>query len=175
MAEFESNSTTGAYLLSMKPGMNYGISVSKKAYLFHSENFEIPKDAVAKKINKDILLKKVEVGTKIVLNNIFFDFNKASLRDESIAELERLYKLLQDMPTLKIEISGHTDNVGTATYNQQLSENRAKAVVNYLKKKGIAADRLQFKGYGFTQPIATNDTPEGRQMNRRTEFKVLGK
>ena len=175
MAEFESNSTTGAYLLSMKPGMNYGISVSKKGYLFHSENFEIPKDAVAKKINKDILLKKVEVGTKIVLNNIFFDFNKASLRDESIAELERLYKLLQDMPTLKIEISGHTDNVGTATYNQQLSENRAKAVVNYLKKKGISADHLQFKGYGFTQPIATNDTPEGRQMNRRTEFKVLGK
>jgi outer membrane protein OmpA-like peptidoglycan-associated protein len=175
MAEFESNSTTGAYLLSMKPGMNYGIAVSKKGYLFHSENFEIPKDAVAKKINKDILLKKVEVGTKIVLNNIFFDFNKASLRDESIAELDRLYKLLEDMPTLKIEISGHTDNVGTATYNQQLSENRAKAVVNYLKKKGIAADRLQFKGYGFTQPIATNDTPEGRQMNRRTEFKVLGK
>ncbi len=175
MAEFESNSTSGAYLLSMKPGMNYGISVNKKGYLFHSENFEIPIEAVAKKINKDILLKKVEVGIKIVLNNIFFDFNKATLRTESMAELDRLYKLLMDIPTLKIEISGHTDNVGSATYNQQLSENRAKAVVNYLKKKGMAADRLQYKGYGFTQPIATNDTPEGRQMNRRTEFKVLEK
>ena len=175
MAEFESNSTSGAYLISLKPGMNYGISVNKKGYLFHSENFEIPAEAVAKKINKDILLKKVEVGIKIVLNNIFFDFNKATLRTESMAELDRLYKLLMDIPTLKIEISGHTDNVGSATYNQQLSENRAKAVVNYLKKKGMAADRLQYKGYGFTQPIATNDTPEGRQMNRRTEFKVLEK
>ena len=175
MAEFESNSTSGAYLLSMKPGMNYGIAVSKKGYLFHSENFEIPIEAVAKKINKDILLKKVEVGTKIVLNNIFFDFNKATLRTESKTELDRLQKLLLDIPTLKVEISGHTDNVGSATYNQQLSENRAKAVVNYLKKKGISADRLQYKGYGFTQPIATNDTPEGRQMNRRTEFKILEK
>ncbi len=175
MAEFESNSTSGAYLISLKPGMNYGISVNKKGYLFHSENFEIPAEAVAKKINKDILLKKVEVGIKIVLNNIFFDFNKATLRTESMAELDRLQKLLLDIPTLKIEISGHTDNVGSATYNQQLSENRAKAVVNYLKKKGMAADRLQYKGYGFTQPIATNDTPEGRQMNRRTELKVLEK
>ncbi len=175
MAEFESNSSTGAYLISLKPGMNYGISVNKQGYLFHSENFEIPQEAVAKKIQKDILLKKVEVGIKIVLTNIFFDFNKATLRTESIAELDRLYKLLVDISTLKIEISGHTDNVGSATYNQQLSENRAKSVVNYLTEKGIAVERLQYKGYGFTQPVATNDTPEGRQINRRTEFKVLEK
>jgi len=115
------------------------------------------------------------VGIKIVLTNIFFDFNKATLRTESIAELDRLYKLLVDISTLKIEILGHTDNVGSATYNQQLSENRAKSVVNYLTEKGIAVERLQYKGYGFTQPVATNDTPEGRQINRRTEFKVLEK
>lgn len=175
MAEFESNSTSGSYLLSLKPGINYGISVNKSGYLFHSENFKIPEDAVAKKIKKDVLLNKIEVGTKIVLNNIFFDFNKATLRDESIAELDRLYKLLDEMPSLKIEISGHTDNVGSATYNQQLSENRAKSVVNFLKEKGIATGRLQYKGYGFTQPIASNDTPEGMQMNRRTEFKILEK
>jgi len=175
MASFESNSNSGAYLISLKPGMNYGISVSKKEYLFHSENFDIPEDAVAKKIQKDILLKKVEVGTKIVLNNIFFDFNKATLRDESVAELDRLYKLLEELPTLKIEISGHTDNVGSASYNQGLSENRAKAVVNYLTGKGINKERLLFEGYGFEQPIASNDNEAGRQQNRRTEFKVLEK
>jgi outer membrane protein OmpA-like peptidoglycan-associated protein/tetratricopeptide (TPR) repeat protein len=175
MASFESNSNSGTYLISLKPGKNYGISVNKKDYLFHSENFNIPADAVSKKITKDILLKKVEIGSKIVLNNIFFDFNKATLRDESIAELERLYKLLLETPRLKIEISGHTDNVGSATYNQNLSERRANAVVAYLLKKGIEDARLEYKGYGFTQPIATNDTPEGRQQNRRTEFKVIEK
>ncbi|OQX78664.1 MAG: hypothetical protein B6D61_04965 [Bacteroidetes bacterium 4484_249] len=175
MASFESNSNTGAYLISLKPGANYGISVSKKDYLFHSENFNIPADAVARKIQKDIILNRVEVGTKIVLNNIFFDFNKATLRDESVAELDRLYKLLDEMPSLKIEISGHTDNIGSASYNQELSENRAKAVVDYLTKKGIDKARLTFIGYGFKQPIASNDTEEGRQMNRRTEFKILEK
>ena len=175
IASFESNGTTGAYLISLKPGKNYGISVSKKDYLFHSENFDIPADAMAKKIQKDILLNKLAVGTKIILNNIFFDFNKATLRPESVAELDRLYKMLEDIPTLKIEISGHTDNVGSAQYNQQLSENRAKAVVDYLVDKGISNTRLEYKGYGFKQPIAGNDTEQGRQQNRRTEFKVLEK
>jgi len=175
MASFESNSTSGAYLISLKPGINYGISVSKKEYLFHSENFNIPENAVAKKIQKDILLKRIEVGTKIVLNNIFFDFNKATLRPESVAELDRLNKLMTDMPSLRIEISGHTDNIGSASYNQKLSESRAKAVVDYLAKKGIKRSRMEFKGYGFKQPIASNKTKEGRQQNRRTEFKILGK
>ncbi len=175
MASFESNSTSGAYLISLKPGMNYGISVSKKEYLFHSENFDIPENAVAKKIQKNILLKRIEVGTKIVLNNIFFDFNKATLRTESVAELDRLNKLMTDMPSLRIEISGHTDNIGSASYNQKLSESRAKAVVDYLAKKGIERSRMEFKGYGFKQPIASNKTKEGRQQNRRTEFKILEK
>lgn len=175
MASFESNSTSGAYLISLKPGKNYGISVSKKEYLFHSENFDIPEDAVAKKIQKDILLKKLEVGIKIVLNNIFFDFNKATLRAESVAELDRLTKLMNNTPSLKIEISGHTDNIGSASYNQKLSENRAKSVVDYLVEKGIDGSRMEFKGYGFEQPIASNKTEEGRQQNRRTEFKILGK
>lgn len=175
IASFESNSTTGAYLISLQPGKNYGISVNKQDYLFHSENFDIPEDAVAKQIKKDILLKKVEVGTRIVLNNIFYDFNKATLRPESEAELDRLYKLLNENPTLKIEISGHTDNVGSASYNQKLSESRAKSVVNYLLDKGIAQTRLTFKGYGFNRPVAGNDTEDGRQQNRRTEFEILDK
>ncbi len=175
MASFESNSTSGAYLISLKPGMNYGISVSRKEYLFHSENFDIPEDAVAKKIQKDILLKKLKVGIKIVLNNIFFDFNKATLRTESVAELDRLTRLMNDTPSLQIEISGHTDNVGSASYNQKLSESRAKAVVDYLLDKGVESSRLEYKGYGFEQPVASNKTEEGRQENRRTEFKILGK
>lgn len=175
IASFESNSISGSYLLSLRAGLNYGISVNKEDYLFHSENFDIPADAVSKKIKKDIMLKKVAVGTKIVLNNIFFDFNKSTLRPESTAELDRLYKLLLDVPTLKIEISGHTDNIGTATYNQKLSEDRAKAVVDYMLRKGIDAGRLKYMGYGFTRPVAPNDTEEGRQLNRRTEFEVLEK
>ncbi len=175
MASFESNSTTGAYLISLQPGKNYGISVIRKDYLFHSENFDIPEDAVAKKIIKDIYLKKAEIGTRIILNNIFYDFNKATLRPESEAELDRLYKMLTENPTLKIEISGHTDNVGSASYNQKLSESRANSVVNYLLDKGIDPSRLTFKGYGFNRPVAKNDTEEGRQQNRRTEFEIMGK
>lgn len=175
LASFESNGQSGAYLISLKPGKNYGITVSKKGYLFHSENFNIPDNAEAQKITKDILLKKMEVGIKIVLHNIFFDFNKASLRAESVAELDRLARLLEETPELKIEISGHTDNIGNASINQKLSEDRAKAVVDYLLGKGIASSRLTFKGYGFSQPVAGNDTNEGRQQNRRTEFKVLEK
>jgi outer membrane protein OmpA-like peptidoglycan-associated protein/tetratricopeptide (TPR) repeat protein len=175
MASFESNATTGAYLISLQPGKNYGISVNRKEYLFHSENFDIPEDAMAKKISKDILLKRLEVGSKIILNNIFFDFNKATLRPESVAELDRMFRMMNDFPSLKIELSGHTDNVGSASYNQKLSESRAKSVVDYLIGKGIATTRLVYKGYGFSQPVADNKTEEGRQQNRRTEFKVLEK
>lgn len=175
IASFENNSTTGNYLISLMPGFNYGIAVNSEGYLFHSENFNIPEDAMARRIKKDIMLKKVEVGSKIVLNNIFFDFDKATLRPESEVELDRLYKLLQDVPTLRIEISGHTDNIGSAQYNQKLSKERAKTVVNYLVDKGIDRSRLEYAGYGFERPIAPNDTEEGRQMNRRTEFEVLSK
>lgn len=175
IGSFESSSSTGTYLISLRAGFNYGIAVNREDYLFHSENFDIPIDAASRKIKKDIMLKKVAVGSKIVLNNIFFDFDKSTLRPESTAELDRLYQLLVDVPTLKIEISGHTDNIGSASYNQKLSEERAKAVVDYLLDKGISRDRLTYMGYGFTRPVATNETEEGRQLNRRTEFEVLEK
>lgn len=175
IASFESNSKTGKYLVTLPSGKNYGMAVKADGYLFHSENFNIPPTTSYREVEKNIELKKVEVGSVIVLNNIFFDFNKSTLRPDSYAELERLLKLLTDMPTLKIEISGHTDNIGSAAYNKTLSENRAKAVVDYLIGKGIKADRLTYVGYGFDKPIATNDTEEGRQMNRRTEFKITSK
>lgn len=175
IASFTSNSTTGRYLVSLPAGRNYGIAVKKDGYLFHSENFDIPKSASYQEVVKDVALKNVAVGTKIILRNIFFDFDKATLRPESTNELERLTKLLNDVPSMKIEISGHTDSKGADEYNKKLSNSRAKSVVDYLVSKGISAGRLTFVGYGEEQPIATNDTDEGRQMNRRTEFKITGK
>lgn len=175
IASFTSNSSTGKYLVSLPAGRNYGIAVKKDNYLFHSENFDIPKTAAYQEVVKDVALKNIAVGSKIILKNIFFDFDKATLRPESSNELERLTKLLNDVPTLKIEISGHTDSKGADAYNKTLSNNRAKAVVDYLISKGIAADRLTSVGYGEEQPIDSNDTEEGRQMNRRTEFKIISK
>ena len=175
VARFTSNSKTGKYLITLPSGKNYGITVEAKGYLFHSENFDISSSAEYHEIEKDILLKKIEVGQKVVLKNIFFDFDKASLRSESVAELNRLTKLMNDVPSLKIEVSGHTDNIGSAAYNKNLSEKRAKSVADYLTNHGIKKDRLEYVGYGFSQPIATNDTDEGRQQNRRTEFKVLSR
>jgi len=175
LASFKSNSATGKYLVSLPSGKNYGIAVKAEGYLFHSENFDLPATADYQEVVKDVALKNISVGNKIVLKNIFFDTNKSTLRPESTSELERLIKLLNDVPNMRIEISGHTDNKGSADYNQKLSESRAHAVVEYLVGKGIISSRLEYKGYGLTQPISTNDTEEGRQENRRTEFKILSK
>ncbi len=173
IATFKSNSKTGRYLVSLPAGKNYGIAVKKENYLFHSENFDIPKTSAFQTVEKNIELKNLAVGNKIVLKNIFFDLDKATLRPESTAELNRLIKLMNDVPTLKIELGGHTDSQGSSSYNQSLSERRAKAVVDFVTKAGIAGGRLVSAGYGEEQPIATNETKEGRQLNRRTEFKIL--
>jgi outer membrane protein OmpA-like peptidoglycan-associated protein len=180
-----SDSKSGNYLVSLPAGKNYGISVKADGYLFHSENVDIPKASGYREYEKNIDLKKVEVGQTIVLRNIFFDLDKATLRDASRNELERLIKLLNENPTLRIEISGHTDTQGDAAYNQKLSEARAKAVVDYLIKAGIAAGRLEYKGYGESQPQIPEadilkmktkaEREEAHQQNRRTEFKILSK
>ncbi|RZK24621.1 MAG: hypothetical protein EOO56_00690 [Hymenobacter sp.] len=175
IATFHSNATSGRYLVSLPSGTNYGIVVRQEGYLFHSENFDLPADAAYAEVVKDIPLKKLEVGVVIVLNNIFFDTGKATLRPESTAELERLQKLLTEQPTLKLEMAGHTDNVGKPAANQDLSQRRAQAVVSYLTQHGVAADRLAAAGYGDTRPLTPNNTKLGRQLNRRTEFKVTGK
>jgi outer membrane protein OmpA-like peptidoglycan-associated protein len=172
VTDVKSNSANGSYLIILPPGSDYGISVSKTGYLFHSENFVVTDTAEYTEIVKDVDLKKAAVGTRIVLRNIFFDFDKATIRPESNTELEKLLKVLQDNPTMKIEISGHTDNKGSAEYNQKLSEARAQAVVNWLIKKGIPKTRMTYAGYGLTRPIASNDTDQGRQLNRRTEFEI---
>ncbi|MBL4658613.1 MAG: OmpA family protein, partial [Flavobacteriales bacterium] len=171
---FESNSASGKYLVSLPSGKNYGISVKAKGYLFYSDNIVIPASGDYNVIRKDVALNKLDVGSKVVLKNIFFDTAKDSLRPESFSELGRLKKLLDDFPYLTIEISGHTDNVGGADYNKNLSERRANSVVNYLVEHDVNLARLTHVGYGFDQPMDTNDTPEGRQNNRRTEFKITG-
>jgi len=173
ITEIKTNSATGTFLIVLTSGKNYGIEVNKQTYLFHSENFDIPQSQSYQEIYKEIPLKKVALGSKIILKNIFFDFDKSTLRPESTNELERLYALLLELPKLKIEISGHTDNKGSAEYNKNLSNSRAKAVVDYLVNKGISKDRLQYAGYGFDRPIADNATDEGRQLNRRTEFEII--
>lgn len=171
----KSNSVSGKYLVSLPSGKNYAIIVKAKDYLFHSENVSIPPALGYQEIIKDIALKKLEIGKSIVLNNIFYDFDKSTLRAESMAELDRLVQLMNENPSLKIELSSHTDNKGSDEYNQKLSQARAQAVVDFLIGKGISAARLVAKGYGETIPVAANETEEGRQQNRRTEFKILSK
>jgi outer membrane protein OmpA-like peptidoglycan-associated protein len=162
-------------LVTLPSGKNYGIAVKKDGYLFHSENFNLPDNADYQEFEKDVELKKIEIGAAIVLRNIFFDFDKASIRPESANELDRLIKLLNENPSLKIELGSHTDSKGSDDYNMKLSDNRSKSVVDYLIAKGISSGRLVAKGYGETKPIDTNDTEEGRQNNRRSEFKILSK
>lgn len=170
---FTTNSATGKFLLSLTAGKNYGIAVKADGYLFHSENFDVPEGSDYNLINKTIELKNIAVGSRIALRNIFFDVGKANLRSESNAELDRLVKLLKDVPSLKVEISGHTDNTGSASINDKLSQDRADAVVVYLKSKGISANRLTAKGYGAAKPMSSNNSAQGRQENRRTEFEII--
>ncbi|HMS51179.1 MAG TPA: OmpA family protein, partial [Chitinophagales bacterium] len=113
------------------------------------------------------------VGAPVVLKNVFFETGKYELQPLSYPELNRLVELLNQTPEMRIELSGHTDNVGLAAANQTLSVNRAKAVYNYLIAQGINANRLSYKGYGDTRPVAPNTTDEGRAANRRTEFTIL--
>lgn len=169
----ETDDQRGKFLMSLVAGKNYGIAVKADGYLFHSENFDIPDGSDYNLVNKVVELKNIAVGSKIALRNIFFATGKADLRSESYTELDRLVKLLNDVPSLEVEISGHTDNTGSAVINEELSRDRAKAVVDYLVSKGIKKGRLTSAGYGSSQPIASNASAEGRQQNRRTEFKIL--
>jgi outer membrane protein OmpA-like peptidoglycan-associated protein len=175
LANFKSNSITGKYLVTLPSGRNYGLAVKSTGYLFHSENFNLPEGTEYQEFTLDVIMKKFEVGSTIVLRNIFFDFDKSSIRSESQNELNRLIKLLRDNPGVKIELSSHTDDVGSDEYNMRLSFSRSNSIVDYLIAKGISASRLIPKGYGESVPIDKNDTEAGRQNNRRTEFKILSK
>jgi outer membrane protein OmpA-like peptidoglycan-associated protein len=173
VTESMSNKVGGDYLLCLPAGKDYALNVSKEGYLFHSENFSLKNFSGYDPYRLDVQLQKLRPGATIVLNNVFFETSKWELKPESMIELDRLVILLKNNPEKKIEIGGHTDNVGSDEANLTLSNNRAQSVVDYLVKKGIAVNRLTAKGYGESVPIATNDTDAGRSKNRRTEFRVI--
>ncbi len=175
---YNANTKTGAFLFILTPGKNYNITYQANDHLFYSENMEIKKESNYYEINKAIKLDPITVGSKIVLNNIFFDFDKATLRPLSNVEIKNLVTLMRSNPNLKVEISGHTDSKGDDEYNRKLSEERAQAVVNKLVENGISAGRFKAKGYGEKTPAVSNtkvngtDDPEGRQLNRRVELTI---
>jgi len=172
--ESTSDPVTGEFLVCLPTEKDYALNVSKDGYLFYSENFTLTGiHSNSDPFVKNIPLQQIKIGESVVLKNIFFDTDKFDLKSESTAELEKLLDLLNKNPMMKIEISGHTDNQGDDKHNQTLSENRAKAVYDYLIGHGIAKERLSYKGYGKTKPIDTNATDAGRANNRRTEFKVV--
>ncbi|MEI9956696.1 MAG: OmpA family protein [Ferruginibacter sp.] len=163
----------GNYLTTLPVGKDYVFNVNKKGYLFYSDNFSLSKNPADSIYNIDIPLQALETGAIIVLKNIFFDTKKFDLKPESLTELDKLVLLLKENVNLKIQINGYTDNVGLPKDNLSLSNNRAKAVVDYLTSKGIAVARLLYKGFGETNPIAENTTDTGKAQNRRTELSVI--
>lgn len=168
-----SDPSTGSYSIVLPFGQRYSFMAEKEGYYAVTENVDLSNLNEYKEITVNLYLNPIEKGQTIRLNNIFFDSGKYDLLSESNAELEKLLKVLNDNKQLTIEIAGHTDAVGADNNNMVLSSNRANAVMNYLLSKGISKDRLTAKGYGETKFIATNDTEEGKQQNRRVEFYIL--
>jgi len=152
------------------------VATERLGYLFNSLNFNLPQFAEYQEIDTHIIMVKAEVGSKVVLKNIFFDVAKSDLKSESIAEVENIRELLVVNSALKVQINGHTDNSGDAASNKALSLKRASAVVTHLTSKGIATSRLSAKGFGSDRPIISNDDEAGgREINRRTEIEIIKK
>ena len=123
--------------------------------------------------SRNFAMQPMDAGARIVVENILFNTGKATLRSESFVELDKLVRLLNENPQVRIEVSGHTDNVGSASLNKRLSKERALSVKNYLQLKGIDAARIEYEGYGFDRPIEPNTTEAGRAANRRVEIEVM--
>lgn len=152
----------------------YTITAKAEGFLTNTDSVNFD-DEDQTLYEKNIYLQPIEVGTTVRLENIFFDFDKTTLKEESFIELNKVVEFLNDNPTIEIEIAGHTDSKGADDYNLNLSQGRAQAVVDYITSEGIESFRLIAKGYGETVPLETNDTEEGRAVNRRVEFTVLKK
>lgn len=170
---FSSDKVNGNFLSTLPSNRDYGVEVMKDGYLFFSQHISLKGIKEGQPYEVDIPLQKIKVGEKVVMNNIFFESEKAELKDASVSELAVVVKMMEKNPSMKIEIGGHTDNTGTDEKNKALSESRAKTVFDYLVKKGITAERLSYKGYAASKPIAPNTTAEGKSKNRRTEFVVM--
>ena len=180
-----SDKESGEFIACVPSDEEYGVNVSKKGYLFFSDNFgnssqqgnSTNKSSKKVDLTKDnnVRLERIEVGKKITLKNIFFDFDKATLKKASHFELNRVAQFMRENPTVRIKLCGHTDYKGTKEYNMTLSNDRAKAAYEYLVKKGVPTNRLEYQGFGAEQPIADNKTDAGRALNRRTEILIIGK
>ncbi len=171
--ETYSNKLSGEFLMSLQGNRNYALNVSLQGYLFYSENFSLKDQSATNPLFLDVPLIPIAAGAKVVLKNIFFETAKFDLKPESVTELDKLVQFLQTNPKLKVEIGGHTDNQGNKQNNMTLSNNRAKAVYDYLIEKKINPTQISYKGYAETQPIADNLTEINRSKNRRTEFKII--
>jgi OOP family OmpA-OmpF porin len=167
-----SDPNTGEYSIVLPYGDNYSFMAEKDGYYAVTQNVDLRNLNEYKEIEVDLYLNPIEKGQTIRLNNIFFNSGKFDLLEESNAELDKLYAILKANNNLVIEIAGHTDAVGSDSNNLVLSKNRANAVMSYLTQKGIPQKQLTAKGYGETKFIATNDTEEGKQLNRRVEFEI---
>lgn len=171
MVSTSSDPVTGQFIVTLPAGYDYGLFADSRGYLYHSQNFSLPKSQI-EQYHLNIEMAPIEVNQKIELRNIFFDTNSADLKPESEIELKRLAAIMKSNIAMRIEIGGHTDNEGKADYNQKLSERRAKTTADALVSLGIEASRITHKGYGQTQPVADNNSEEGRAKNRRIEVKI---
>lgn len=174
-----SNPETGEYEIHLPGGKLYGFRAEAPDHISESQNLDLrnfTKDGVLADKNitlAPIEIARVEENVQITLNNIFFDFDRNTLRPESFAELDRIVSLMDERKSMQVEIGGHTDPVGTEEYNLQLSRRRATAVVNYLIGKGISADRITSKYFGEALLIDKSNTKTGNRKNRRVEFKII--
>lgn len=168
-----SNAATGEYSIALPAGKVYGFLAEADGYLSLTQNIDLTKEEYYRNINRDLYLVPIKKGANITINNLFFEFSKFDLLPESYPELDRLANFMLKNTEYDVEISGHTDNVGSDAANMVLSKNRASSVAQYLISKGIESTKLKIKGYGKSKPIKPNDTEENRQQNRRVEFKIL--
>lgn len=169
----DSDSVSGEYLMVLPGGAEYALYITRSAYLFQSLHFNYLKSEEAQPVIKNVSLLPVEKDASVILNNLFFDVDQYELKQQSLTELNEIVRFLQVNESVRIEISGHTDNSGTESYNQQLSLKRAASVADYLKKQGISPTRISQKGFGAQKPLKPNNSEENRQVNRRIEFKIL--
>jgi outer membrane protein OmpA-like peptidoglycan-associated protein len=161
----------GKYVVKLREGDRYNVSVSPKGYSYYSTTVDLKKKESSKKL--DVKLQQLKEDTKLTLNNITFEVNSADLTLSSNEELDRVVKLMLDNPGMRIEVSAHTDNVGSDSYNLRLSKRRAKSVMDYLVEKKVGVDRIISQGYGKNKPLVTNDTEANRALNRRVELKII--
>lgn len=166
----------GEIMMALPMGRNYAFNVSEPEFLFYSESFLLAdSNSVVDPFHLNIELEPIEVGAQMQLHNIYYETDSFAILPESEPELQILVDFLKNNAKLKVEIQGHTDSSGDAESNRILSDKRAKSVLTYLVENGVAVDRLNAKGYGQSVPIASNETDEGKRLNRRTTIKILAK